>query len=226
MVITAPLLENYDHSFLTAEYGIDLYPVELKFEGNTYFCDTEDYFLSTLEEILTSDKARKIISSLLTQSRFNGQEPLLSIDDTSVASIDISEQPPSEPSSSPAKPQQNTPEPTPSQAPAPQIEGLKAGLPLRKNHTSELNSIEKEVLTRTNPQDVLGLIHCTHINEEFISVAYRHSTTGKPYEVSFPTSPEGIESFHRVFQFDPSEAINENKIAHKPHTTIFPNDLI
>lgn len=67
--IVAKALQNYHYDLLAATHGIALYPVALSShdDKSTVDCISQEEFEEHLREILSADKTRAIISSLLSQ---------------------------------------------------------------------------------------------------------------------------------------------------------------
>lgn len=74
--IVAPALAGYEYSLLTAQHSVEMYPVKVSPAWGSYSdqidCNDSDEFESALAEIFTSTKARRIIQSLLAQSKAAG----------------------------------------------------------------------------------------------------------------------------------------------------------
>ena len=69
--IVAELLNDYKYQLLSIYYGFEIYPLELHDAANNqkYKCYKESDYLDTLEKVFTSDQVRKIIASLISQSK-------------------------------------------------------------------------------------------------------------------------------------------------------------
>jgi hypothetical protein len=70
--IVAPTLGGYSATVLSIRHGLDLYPVSLQHaleESVKKSAKDEDSFIAALQQILTSESVRKVISALLTQIR-------------------------------------------------------------------------------------------------------------------------------------------------------------
>lgn len=69
--IVVPALESYSFAVLRVYHSILLYPVLIKDVVNDiiYECEDEDYFVISIEKILTSASVHRAISALLAQSR-------------------------------------------------------------------------------------------------------------------------------------------------------------
>ncbi len=67
--IVAPTLDNYAYTVLHAEHNINLYPVYVSESTptNRKECKNEAEFVEAVGSILSSDKVRKVIVSLLSQ---------------------------------------------------------------------------------------------------------------------------------------------------------------
>ncbi len=68
--LVAPAM-NYRYTLLTVVHDIDLYPVQLvgpAIPGSAR-CDDEDAFVVRVQEILSSDKTRRVLSRLLSQTQ-------------------------------------------------------------------------------------------------------------------------------------------------------------
>jgi|GEM_PF-4757792 len=244
LFLRAPLLNNLTHSLVTAEHGLDLYPLELRFEGNTHFCDDEASFQATFEEIISSEQARKMISALLIQSRYSTPAPLHSIDEDAPAQS-------AQPQPSPTPTPETTPVTETSEPAAPkskekkafknaksgdapfahlpkklqkQVNHLKPGLALKKNDTST-DKTDDEQAAYDKTKVGRGFIFCTHIDENFISIMYR-GANDQTYEVYFNNDEDGIQSLLRVFSFNRGSVINKSSIKTSSYKTNFPLDLI
>lgn len=72
--IVAPAVNDYEFAVAEISYGINLYPVSLvaDWEKNqrdsTVECEDEEALTAALEQILTSDRVRRVITSLIAQS--------------------------------------------------------------------------------------------------------------------------------------------------------------
>lgn len=68
-VIKAPALGGYEFVLLTIIQPVDLYPVRLEFEGSVWVANEETGFKQYLANCFNSARTRKIISSLIAQSK-------------------------------------------------------------------------------------------------------------------------------------------------------------
>jgi hypothetical protein len=73
--IVAPALDNYTYNVLEASHGLNLYPVKVrpgwkKFEYKEHFeCADEEQLDLALGQVLTSPEVKRVITTLLAQSR-------------------------------------------------------------------------------------------------------------------------------------------------------------
>ena len=73
--IVAPALNNYVYAVLRIEHSIQFYPLRIMSYAEPSFfdkpqeCKDEIEFVNTLEQILSSNKVRAVLSALLIQSR-------------------------------------------------------------------------------------------------------------------------------------------------------------
>ena len=67
--IIAPALANYKYLLLTVKHGIDLYPINTVGVGRAYGAPNETQFKENLKEIFALEQTRKIVNSLLLQSK-------------------------------------------------------------------------------------------------------------------------------------------------------------
>jgi hypothetical protein len=67
--LVAPALGGYEYILLRAQQPADLYPVELEFEGKFWTASDERGFKEYLANLFKSAHTRKIIGSMLVQSR-------------------------------------------------------------------------------------------------------------------------------------------------------------
>lgn len=67
--LIAPALGGYEYVLLRALQPADLYPVKLEFEGNNWVAGEESGFKQYLENLFKSARTRKIISSMILQSK-------------------------------------------------------------------------------------------------------------------------------------------------------------
>lgn len=67
--IHAPALGGYEYVLLRAIQPVDLYPIKMEFEGNTWTANDEEGFKQYLESLFKSPRTRKIVSNLVAQSR-------------------------------------------------------------------------------------------------------------------------------------------------------------
>ena len=68
--LVAPALDGYEYVLLRAHQpGVDLYPVRLEFEDNGWVANEERGLKQYLGNLFNSARTRKIISSLIAQSR-------------------------------------------------------------------------------------------------------------------------------------------------------------
>jgi len=68
--LVAPALGGYEYVLLRARQPVvDLYPVRLEFEGNSWTANEEDGLKQYLANFFNSARTRKIISNLVAQSR-------------------------------------------------------------------------------------------------------------------------------------------------------------
>lgn len=69
LTLVAPALGDYEYVLLRAVQPIDLYPVKMEFEGSRYEASDEQGFKLYLENLFKSQRTRRIVSSLVAQSR-------------------------------------------------------------------------------------------------------------------------------------------------------------
>lgn len=74
--IVAPAINNYEFEVLQVSHGIELYPATVvaawerhSADTGEVECENEDEFTRALARILGSDRVRRVISSLIAQSR-------------------------------------------------------------------------------------------------------------------------------------------------------------
>jgi hypothetical protein len=71
--LVAPALSGYEYSLASAEHSIEMYPVKLIPTWGTYSdqidCGTPDEFEEALAQIFTDTRTRRVIQSLLAQSK-------------------------------------------------------------------------------------------------------------------------------------------------------------
>jgi len=69
--IVAPALNNYRYRLFSVSHGVEFYPLVIDappFSVAELHVENEEEFLKTLEAIFSSDKTKRIISSLIAQS--------------------------------------------------------------------------------------------------------------------------------------------------------------
>jgi hypothetical protein len=75
LIIRVPLLDNYEYVVLYATHTLDLYPVTVSPGWDRYTaksqvtCTNREEFESAVGTILSSDKMRQVLTSLVAQSR-------------------------------------------------------------------------------------------------------------------------------------------------------------
>ena len=69
--IIAQYLNEYRYTLLTVRHGLDVYPLKVgdKVHNVEYSCETEERFVEIVEHILSSTEVRKIIQTLISQSK-------------------------------------------------------------------------------------------------------------------------------------------------------------
>lgn len=71
--IVAPALDDYEYSVVHVEHGIDMYPLKLYPEwgqpADVIRCKDEQQFETALAKILSDPRVRKVVASLVAQSR-------------------------------------------------------------------------------------------------------------------------------------------------------------
>lgn len=68
--IRAPYLNDYRVTIVNIAHGLDLYPLELEAVGGlSVICEDEKEFVTALEKALSAGKVRKIIGTLVAQSK-------------------------------------------------------------------------------------------------------------------------------------------------------------
>lgn len=68
-ILVAPALGGYEYVLLEATQPVELYPVELSFEGKCSKAKNESEFKNLLGEVFKSLRTRTIISGLIQQSK-------------------------------------------------------------------------------------------------------------------------------------------------------------
>lgn len=73
-VLVAPALDGYTYTLLVATHDVQPYPVSVHDFVNDVVarCEDEERFTETLRGILSSEAVRKVVASLLSQSRVAG----------------------------------------------------------------------------------------------------------------------------------------------------------
>lgn len=69
--VVAPILNDYRYTILRIKHDINLFPLIVFDYGNDarYECPDENFYLEALKKILTSAETRKIVGSLIAQSK-------------------------------------------------------------------------------------------------------------------------------------------------------------
>jgi hypothetical protein len=67
--LVAPALGGYEYVLLRVRQPVDLYPVNMEFEGSHWVANEERGFKQYLENLFNSARTRKIISNLIAQSK-------------------------------------------------------------------------------------------------------------------------------------------------------------
>jgi hypothetical protein len=70
LLVVAPALANYSYTVVVITYPVStLYPVTVNpsYEDKYVKCDSEEEFLQTLEQVLSSGKTLKVVANLLAQ---------------------------------------------------------------------------------------------------------------------------------------------------------------
>ena len=69
--IKAFYLNQYQYTLLTVRHGLNVYPLTVKdkVQDKEYSCETEEAFVEAVEYILSSTEVRKIIQTLISQSK-------------------------------------------------------------------------------------------------------------------------------------------------------------
>jgi hypothetical protein len=69
--LEVPSLDNYLYLLFAVVHPLDLYPLELldNAANKTYQCKDEGEFVQRLQDLLSSDRTKKVISALLAQVR-------------------------------------------------------------------------------------------------------------------------------------------------------------
>lgn len=69
--LVAPALENYRYRLFEISHGVEFYPVRIGFEGFDGYSDakSENEFMEELANIFSSERTKRIISSLIAQSK-------------------------------------------------------------------------------------------------------------------------------------------------------------
>lgn len=72
MYIVAPAIDSYHFTVLDVRHGVaDLYPLRVQEDGSDKWirCESEEEFLETLAQILSSERIGRVIRSLVAQSK-------------------------------------------------------------------------------------------------------------------------------------------------------------
>ena len=69
LTLVAPALGGYEYVLLRAKQPVDLYPVNMEFEGDRWIANEERVFRQYLHLLFNSARTRKIISNLIAQSK-------------------------------------------------------------------------------------------------------------------------------------------------------------
>jgi hypothetical protein len=67
--IVAPLLQNYSFNLFTLSHNALYYPCELRYNGIIYTLSNEEDLKEKIKEIFNNDETKKIVVSLLGQSK-------------------------------------------------------------------------------------------------------------------------------------------------------------
>ena len=67
--IVAPALGGYRYSLFTLEHDVNLYPATMHFQDTEYHIESEDVLIDILRTVFASDKAKRVIYSLIAQSK-------------------------------------------------------------------------------------------------------------------------------------------------------------
>ena len=69
--IVAPSLNNYHYNVFRVDHDVTLYPLDIVDITNSdvYTCEDEGEFVQMMENILTSEKVRRVVTGLLAQIR-------------------------------------------------------------------------------------------------------------------------------------------------------------
>lgn len=69
--LVAPALDNYRYRLFVISHGVGFYPVRIEFEeyANPHDAIGENEFMRELADIFSSERTRRIISSLIAQSK-------------------------------------------------------------------------------------------------------------------------------------------------------------
>ena len=228
--IYAPALKDLVLDFLVVEYDLDLYPVEIKHNGSSYFCDSESSYLETLKDIFSSKETRRTITSLLVQIRYSSTEILDSVDSLL------------RPHGAPKPPEQKPPEKTPRKiepeekpkaeettdtqpvSPEPEVESffpdLKPGQQLQQKGYTDLDEDARKLVATIGN---MTAIFIRNICTKGLSISFR-ARNDKQFEVIIPHTAEGKSSFDTYFLS--TNKISENWVTQNTHKTNFPEGLL
>jgi hypothetical protein len=67
--IRAAALDDYIYEVLSVRHNVEMYPLEVIDSGKAKVCSDEKAYTAALQEILSSNRVRKVISSLLSLSK-------------------------------------------------------------------------------------------------------------------------------------------------------------
>ncbi|HKV41840.1 MAG TPA: hypothetical protein VJX67_21730 [Blastocatellia bacterium] len=80
--LVAPALANYTYALFTARHpAVDLYPCTIDFDGKSYDAGSSEELERILSTVFSSEKTRRIVGSLLSQSQDAGPPPKERTDD-------------------------------------------------------------------------------------------------------------------------------------------------
>jgi len=228
--IYAPALKDLVLDFLVVEYDLDLYPVEIKHNGSSYFCDSESSYLETLKNLFSSEETRRTITSLLVQIRYSSTEILDSVDSLL------------RPHDAPKPPEQKPPEKAPRKiepeeepkaeettdtqpvSPEPEAESffpdLKPGQQLQQKGYTDLDEDARKLVATIGN---MTAIFIRNICTKGLSISFR-ARNDKQFEVIIPHTAEGKSSFDTYFLS--TNKILENWVTQNTHKTNFPEGLL
>ena len=67
--IVAPALGGYRYLLFTLDHDVNLYPSSMYFQDNEQHVESEDVLIDILRTVFASDEAKRVIHSLIAQSK-------------------------------------------------------------------------------------------------------------------------------------------------------------